>query len=157
QPVTDKLYYGAVSIGAFLDQAGSKRQLRVSTTAEPRSLRLVVSRSHRSSSIDEIVRRLGIEHEFSTGSVGLKVGHIAEETADLYVHVSDKSSVWDACGPEAILHAAGGRFTDLAGHAFFYGGSDMRNRRGILACNSAAFDVVLPVISDVASSVGLLK
>ena len=90
------------------------------------------------------------------GSVGLKAGLIAERKADLYVHISDRSSSWDACGPEAVLRAAGGRFTDLAGDAYHYGGTDMRNRAGILACNGAAYDVVLPVVQSAARSKGLV-
>ena len=52
------------------------------------------------------MQRLGARQEMPSGSVGVKVGLIAERSADLYVHVSDKSSLWDACGPEAILAAA---------------------------------------------------
>ncbi|MBW2213942.1 MAG: 3'(2'),5'-bisphosphate nucleotidase CysQ, partial [Deltaproteobacteria bacterium] len=92
----------------------------------------------------------GITHETTMGSVGLKAGLIAEQEADLYVHISDKSSAWDACGPEAVLRAAGGRFTNLAGNPYRYGGSDLRNRSGILGCNAAAFDAVLPVAREAA-------
>lgn len=157
QPVADKLYAGVVGQGAVLIEEGERRALEVSTIAAPKDLRLVVSRSHRSSATDHFVERLGIEHETTSGSVGLKVGLIAEQRADVYVHISDKSSAWDACGPEAILRAAGGRFTDLSGDAYFYGGeTDLRNRRGILACNAAAFDAVLPVAQGVAREAGLI-
>ncbi len=56
-----------------------------------------------------------------------------------------------------MLRAAGGRFTDLAGEPYHYVGTDMRNRRGILACNEAAFDVVLPVAQKAARSIGLIE
>ncbi len=158
QPVVDKLYAGVVGGVATLEQKGERRELRVSDVADPAELALVVSRSHRSKSTDLLVQRLGIQREARSGSVGLKVGLIAERAADLYVHISDRSSAWDACGPEAILRAAGGRFTDLAGEAYVYGGAggDLRNRRGILACNAAAFDAVLPVAREVARESGLL-
>jgi 3'(2'), 5'-bisphosphate nucleotidase len=103
-----------------------------------------------------VVERLGISNETRSGSVGLKIGMIAEQRADLYVHVSDKSCTWDACGPEAVVRAAGGRFADLGGEPFRYGGGDMQNRRGIIACNSAAFERVVPVVRDVAREVGML-
>jgi 3'(2'), 5'-bisphosphate nucleotidase len=157
QPVHDKLYAGVVGEGATLERAGDVHALSVSEVAEPAELRLVVSRSHRSDSTGDLVQRLGIRHETASGSVGLKVGLIAERSADLYVHISDRSSAWDACGPEAILRAAGGRFTDLAGDAYVYGaGPDLRNSRGILACNAAAFPSVLPVARAVAVRAGLL-
>jgi 3'(2'), 5'-bisphosphate nucleotidase len=128
----------------------------VSAESSPAALRLVTSRSHRSSSIDAVVAKLGIRNESTSGSVGLKVGLIAERAADLYVHVSDKSAAWDACGPDAILRAAGGRFTDLSGSPFKYGGTDMQNRRGIFACNAAAYELVLPVIVEIARAKGLI-
>ena len=157
QPVTDKLYAGVVGEGATLEQHGTSRELRVSDIAEPRDLRLVVSRSHRNRAVAGVVSKLGIQAERQTGSVGLKAGLIAERQADLYLHISDKSSMWDACGPEAVLRAAGGRFTDMAGKPYHYSGTDMRNRRGILACNAAAFDAVLPVAQSAARTTGLIE
>ena len=69
--------------------------------------------------------------------------------------MSGHSSKWDACAPEAILRAAGGRFTDLLGDAIEYRGLQMPNARGLLACNAAAFDAVLPVVRAVAIEAGL--
>ena len=157
QPVTDKLYAGVVGEGATLEQHGASRELRVSEVSDPRQLRLVVSRSHRNRTVAGVVSKLGIQDERQTGSVGLKAGLIAERQADLYLHISDKSSMWDACGPEAVLRAAGGRFTDMAGKPYHYGGTDMRNRSGILACNAAAFDAVLPVAQKAARAIGLIE
>lgn len=157
QPVGDKLYRGVVGESAFLEVGDRTYGLSVSAKSEPSELGLVVSRSHRSASTDALVTRLGIENEMRSGSVGLKVGLIAERKADLYVHLSGKSSAWDACAPDAILRAAGGRFTDLAGDPFVYGGGEsLKNERGILACNAAAFDAVLPLVSDIARDAGLI-
>jgi 3'(2'), 5'-bisphosphate nucleotidase len=154
QPSSDKLYLGEIGQGAWLEHAGKQRALTVSDIAETSRLGLIVSRSHRPSRVSELKQRLGIERESVSGSVGLKIGHIAEQHADLYVHMSDKSSAWDTCAPEAILHAAGGRCTDLFGHEIVYGKADVRTRRGILACNAAAFDEVVPVVSDLAARSG---
>ena len=157
QPQCDKLYAGNVGKGAYLEDRGDRRELVVSSVADPSKLELVVSRSHRGKPIDDVMAKLGITQERKSGSVGLKVGLIAEQRADLYIHMSNKSSQWDACGPEAVLKAAGGRFSDLGGHAYQYGGTDMRNNRGILACNAAAYDAVLPVVRKVARGVGLIE
>lgn len=157
QPSEDKLYRGVVGHGASLEHAGQKRSLQVSDRRAGSDLRLVTSRSHRSRTTDEIVSQLGIKQESVSGSVGLKVGLIAEQAADLYVHVSDKSSAWDTCGPEALLLAAGGRFRDLGGDPCVYGKSDLRTRRGIFACNAAAYDVALPVVRSIAERTGFLK
>lgn len=156
QPVGDKLYRGVVGGEAWLEEIGVARPLRVSEIAHSDNLRLVVSRSHRSAGTDAAMQRLGIHREMPSGSVGLKVGLIAEQSADIYIHMSDKSCAWDACGPEAILRAAGGRFSDLGGEPLRYGGSDLRNLRGLLACNATAYDAVLPILREVATEAGLL-
>jgi len=157
QPGKDKLYRGVLGGGAWLESGGKQTSLSVSDKSETSALKLVVSRSHRPDSIAQIMERLGATEEMPSGSVGVKVGLIAEREADLYVHVSDKSSLWDACGPEAILHAAGGRFTHVDGAAIDYRASNMANQRGILACNGAAFAKVEPVVRDVATSIGFLR
>jgi len=157
QPEADKLYVGVAGDGAFLEVGGARRELKVSEVTIPSQLKLVVSRSHRNRAVAEVVARLGIRHETIRGSVGLKTGLIAEREADLYVHISSRSSMWDACGPEAILKAAGGRFTDLDGNSYRYGGADMRNRKGILACNATAYDAVLPVAREAARTIGLIR
>lgn len=157
QPARDKLYHGVVGDGACLEQAGEVRALQVSEESDPSKLRLVVSRSHRPESIEQIMKRLGATQEMPSGSVGIKVGLIAERAADLYVHVSDKSSLWDACGPEAVLKAAGGCFAHVDGSRVEYRASEMANKKGILACNRAAYDRVLEAVSEVARAVGFLR
>jgi 3'(2'), 5'-bisphosphate nucleotidase len=156
QPSEDKLYRGVVGHGAALEHAGQTSVLRVSEIAAPAQLGLIVSRSHRPKSAEELMQRLGIRREAVSGSVGLKIGQIAERSADLYVHVSDKSSAWDTCAPEAILHAAGGRFTDLAGERIHYAQRELKTRGGIFACNAAAFDAVLPVVHEIGAREGLV-
>jgi 3'(2'), 5'-bisphosphate nucleotidase len=156
RPDNDQLYSGVVGDGAYLEQRGVQSALGVSTVANPRDLKLVVSRSHRNRAVGDLVTQLGITQETTCGSVGLKAGLIAERKADLYVHIADRSSMWDACGPEAVLKAAGGRFTDLQGNTYRYSGADMRNRNGILACNAAAYDAVLPVAREAARAAGLI-
>ncbi len=156
QPVKDKLWAGIVGDGAYLEEGGERRPLRVSEVADPKDLKLVVSRSHRAASTDQLVERLGITNEVSHGSVGLKIGMLAEQVADLYVIMAPKSSKWDACGPEAVLRAAGGRFAELSGAPFVYQGEEMLNLRGILACNAASWDAVLPVARAIAEETGLI-
>lgn len=154
QPSVDKLYSGIVGHGAQLHCGGSMQTLSVSDITQPSDLRLVVSRSHRPRSTEALMQRLGIHQEFPSGSVGVKIGLIAEQRADVYVHASNKASLWDACGPEAILRAAGGCFTDLFGQPFVYGSKELRTQRGILCCNHAAFSRVLPVVQRIAEEEG---
>jgi 3'(2'), 5'-bisphosphate nucleotidase len=156
QPVKDKVWAGIVGEGAYLLEGAERRELTVSEVSDPKDLKLVVSRSHRAQSTDDLVKKLGITNEVQHGSVGLKIGMLSEQVADLYVIIAPKSSKWDACGPEAVLRAAGGRFGDLAGDPFQYVGPEMKNLRGILACNAAAWDAVLPVAREIARDNGLV-
>jgi 3'(2'), 5'-bisphosphate nucleotidase len=154
QPALDKLYTGVVGAGATLEHEGRSRPLLVSSIANTAELKLVVSRSHRPKDIEKLTARLGITQEAPSGSVGLKIGHIAERNADLYVHLSDRSSRWDACAPDAILHAAGGRFSDVLGRPFDYAIDNVTNTHGIFACNAAAYDAVLPAVQAIARESG---
>jgi len=157
QPSSGTLYTGEVGSGAWVTRGTQHTPLHVSELHDPSQLGLIVSRSHRPANTELLMRRLGIQRETTCGSVGLKIGQIAERAADLYAHMSDKSSAWDACAPEAILVAAGGRMTDLAGEALQYARQDVRMRRGLLACNRAAFDAVLPVVRELAAQSGLVS
>jgi 3'(2'), 5'-bisphosphate nucleotidase len=156
QPTLDKLYRGVVGDGAFYEIGDKTYQLKVTDTADPSKLRLVVSRSHRPAGTDELKAALGIQSEVACGSVGLKVGLIGERQADLYVHFSDKTHAWDACAPDAILRASGGTFVDLAGRSIEYGGSEIQNRKGLLATNRKSFEKIQPVIADLAKKAGLI-
>ncbi len=156
QPGLDKLYRGVVGGEAVLELGDTRKVLRVSDTADTSRLKLVVSRSHRPTNIAQIMERLGTHSEMPSGSVGVKVGLIAERHADLYVHVSDKSSLWDACAPEAILHAAGGRFRHVDGTPIQYASAETQNKKGILATNANTYDQVLEVVRDVSTQEGFL-
>ena len=155
QPVTDKLYRGVVGGGAALEHGGKVRALRCSARAEPNALRLVVSRSHSSRSTDAVVARLGI-HRRDRERLGWAEDrpHRRGSRGSVRAHVWPLSK-WDACGPEAILHAAGGCFSDLFGSAVDYRDAEMANTRGLLACNAAAYAAVLAKVRDIAKEAGL--
>jgi 3'(2'), 5'-bisphosphate nucleotidase len=142
-PTEHVLFAGVTDQFAWKETGGSRIPLSVSNVSRPEELRLVVSRSHPSSLIDDFRNQSGITRELRCGSVGLKVGLIASNQADVYIEPSRLSSAWDACGPEAILRGAGGRFTDMAGQTMIYGGTDLRNRKGLVATNGACHELVL--------------
>ncbi|HYX91722.1 MAG TPA: 3'(2'),5'-bisphosphate nucleotidase CysQ [Myxococcaceae bacterium] len=156
-PASGKLYTATAGGPCMLEHEGSRRRLHVAEAPErTENLRLVVSRSHRSNRTELIRARLGIHHVAQHGSVGIKCGLIAEGLADLYLHPSGRSYRWDTCGPEAVLRAAGGVLTDFAGARYRYDGTELENRRGIVACSAGAFPAVLPIAREVAESAGLL-
>jgi 3'(2'), 5'-bisphosphate nucleotidase len=146
RPTTDQALVGRVGGAAFVEDAsGVRTPLVVSTISDPAQATLMVSRSHRPPIVEPVCKRLGITRLTPCGSVGVKVSRIATAEAELYVHGGKGAKRWDTCGPEAILVAAGGRFTDLAGAPIDYASPDLAQRGGILASNAAIFDRVVEV------------
>jgi 3'(2'), 5'-bisphosphate nucleotidase len=145
QPTIDKLYYAAQGQGAFMEFQHASSRLHVSTEATATRMRIAVSRSHVSARVSAISDRLRIKEFIRMGSVGLKVGLICEARAHLYLHVGDKTNLWDTCAPEAILREAGGRITDISNRPFLYTGKDVRNRNGLVASNSVIHDRAIRV------------
>jgi 3'(2'), 5'-bisphosphate nucleotidase len=149
-PVTGEILAGRVGVGAFVeDAAGARRPLRVSDVADPRQATLMVSRSHRPPIVEPVMAGLGLTRVVPCGSVGVKVARIMVGVGDLYVHGGKGAKHWDTCGPEAVLVAAGGRFTDLKGGVIDYASPDIHLRRGIVATNGALHEAVLAVTRSV--------
>ena len=86
QPIDDVLFAAALGQGAFVEEFGEHRSLKVSAERDLSKLRLVVSRSHRPALVDSVISRMGLQRERSIGSVGLKIGLIARGQAEFYVH-----------------------------------------------------------------------
>jgi 3'(2'), 5'-bisphosphate nucleotidase len=151
QPVTGKTYTGILGVGAWLDHrdtpSAPRQPLRTSALAGPPGIRLVASKSHRTPRVDAVRKALMIDDEWNIGSVGLKIGLVAEAVRDLYVYTGGRTKIWDTCGPEAILHGAGGRMTDMDGRPLRYTDEDLYNRRGIIASNGPLHDLVVATIA----------
>lgn len=148
QPNTGKTYGGVVGSGAWLDRPGQPRvALHTSSLARPPGIRLVASKTHRTPRIDAIRRELQIDDEMNIGSVGLKIGLVAEATRDLYVYTGGRTKIWDTCGPEAVLTAAGGRVTDMFGAPLEYASPELYNSRGIVASNGPLHPEVIARIA----------
>jgi 3'(2'), 5'-bisphosphate nucleotidase len=147
-PLSRKVYAGAAGAGAWVSEpAGARTRLHTSSLARPPGIRLVASKSHRTGRIDAVKRALGIDDELNVGSVGLKIGLVAEGSRDLYVYTGGRTKIWDTCGPEAILRAAGGRLTDLDGRPLVYDQPELYNRRGIVASNGPLHDFVIETLA----------
>lgn len=144
QPVRDVLYRAARSHGSWIEVKDRAATLmRVSNESDPGNMVLASSRSHRSPRMERVVDSIGFKKEMRRGSVGVKVGLIAEQQADIYLHLSPSTKQWDTCAPEIILIEAGGRLTDLFGQPLRYNGVRIDNRNGIVATNGAAHELVL--------------
>lgn len=148
-PAAGYVLVGRVGRGAFLSRSIAVADttplepLAVTSLVDPSKGRVVVSRSHRSGKLVPILERLGVTSELPVGSVGLKVARVVQGVADLYVHPSKGAKKWDACGPSAILEAAGGRFTDLTGAPIDFAAPELELSKGIAATNGRLHDAVI--------------
>ncbi len=148
QPATGELWLGVVGQGAWKEHAdGSRTRLRVSTVTQPSAIRLVASKSHRSEYYARFCRSLGIQDELRIGSVGLKVATVSEGTRDLFVYPGGQAKIWDSCGPEAIVTAAGGKITDTDGQPLRYTQPELRHPRGLLVTNGLVHELALEAVA----------
>ena len=135
-----------------MDAGGARLALHTSTVSSPPDIRLVASQSHRSARIDAVKRALQITDEINIGSIGLKIGLVTEALRDLYVYLGGRTKIWDTCGPEAILTAAGGRMSDIDGRPLVYDTPDLYNRRGIVASNGPLHDFVIEALAPIVAT-----
>lgn len=117
-PVHHKTYFGCAGYGAELRDAGAEsRKIRVAEkSAEP--VRVVGSRSHGGSSLDEFLENLG-EYEMHPMGSSLKFCLIAEGAADIYPRLGPTSE-WDTAAAQAVVEQAGGSVITLDGKPLSY-------------------------------------
>jgi 3'(2'), 5'-bisphosphate nucleotidase len=142
QPVGDGLYFAVQGQGAFAERDGRRTALHVSRQKDPGQMCLVASRSHYAGFVDAARRRLGIESVRRLGSVGLKVGQLAQGACDLYLGAK-VCKEWDLCAPHAVLLEAGGMLTDLWGKVPVYNQPGIVECPGLLASNGHAHGQIL--------------
>lgn len=136
QPFHDRLLYAVKGGGAFLREKNHEAvTLCTSEHTSIKDLKLAMSRNHASPRMKRVIEHFGFSEIIRRGSVGLKVGLIAEQVCDIYIHPSPRTKLWDTCAPQIILEEAGGKFTDLFGGEIRYNRVDLQNHDGILASN----------------------
>lgn len=157
-PASGLLYYAAKDEGAFVREGdGAAKRLQVSDETDFKRMSLATSRNHRSERMTRVVEKFGFLREVRRGSVGLKVGLVAERTCDLYIHLSPRTKYWDTCAPQVILEEAGGRLTDIFGEHIDYNLSDVQNHNGVLASNGAAHASAVKHLKPLLNEFGRLR
>ncbi len=154
QPESGLLYAGAIGYGAWLYENEERVRLTVSETDKTNRMTMVSSRSHRQQITDRIRSVLRITSERVSGSVGLKVGLIARQLADLYVHPSPGCKEWDLCAPHALLEAAGGQITDCWGNPLSYNKRDVRAHNGLVASNGRSHQQIVDTVARICEEFG---
>ena len=131
-PARRELYWGDVRAGKAgtidADPDGTMPSMGAGIAARvapPRGLTAVASRSHRTPETDAFLTNYSIAEFRSIGS-SLKFCLVAAGQADIYPRIGTTME-WDTAAGHAVLVAAGGSVTGLAGEPFRYGKPGFKN------------------------------
>jgi 3'(2'), 5'-bisphosphate nucleotidase len=125
----------------------SRRSVHVSATATLAEAQLIMSRSHHPGALEELAQKLGLRKMTRCGSAGVKATRVATGEADIYAQPGRAGSLWDACAPEALVAAAGGRVTYASGDAIDYRARELPNHRGFVATNGLVHAAMLELLA----------
>ncbi|MEK7723290.1 MAG: 3'(2'),5'-bisphosphate nucleotidase CysQ [Acidobacteriota bacterium] len=157
-PFENVLYFASKGNGAFVvENDESPKLLQVSAKTDFTEMILAVSRDHRSPKMSRVDNHFGFSQEIQRGSVGLKIGLIANQICDIYIHLSPRTKHWDSAAPEIIIKEAGGNLTDLFGDTILYNTSDVHNHNGILATNGVSHEKAVKSLRPLLTQFGRLR
>ncbi len=149
-PVTGEELVGVVGRGGYVTpRGGPTRALACSKVSDPKNAEVLVSRS-RSRAAEPFLQAFAPRLTRSVGSAGLKAVAIAKGEADVYVQPDRAGSLWDACAPEAIVMAAGGRASTIDGTPFDFRSCVLENTRGMVFANAALYEPALSALRGLA-------
>jgi len=132
-PVVNSLYYASKHCGAWKIFKGEINQINVCQNTK--NLRLAVSRSHKSSKMDELLKQSKgkVAQVIAKGS-SLKGCYVAEGRADVYYRFG-LTSEWDTAAMHIIVEEAGGIFRDLNNEKMTYNRINTLNENGFYILN----------------------
>ena len=156
-PNFDVMYFASKGNGTFVVRDGETTKLGVSKKDRLAQMKLAVTRHHWSNRMNRVIKEFGFRNHCRRGSVGLKIGLIAEGNCDIYIHLSPRTKLWDICAPQIILEEAGGKLTDIFGSRARYDIEDLQNHNGILASNGAAHDEAVKRLRPLLTEFGRMR
>ncbi|MDH3589713.1 MAG: 3'(2'),5'-bisphosphate nucleotidase CysQ [Gammaproteobacteria bacterium] len=117
-PARNLEYFGTATGGAFRAGSDGQPQSIHVTEGHTGPARVVGSRSHRGSSLDAFLERLG-DYEILPMGSSLKFCLVAEGAADIYPRLGPTNE-WDTAAAHAVLAAAGGQVVEAGGDVLRY-------------------------------------
>jgi 3'(2'), 5'-bisphosphate nucleotidase len=143
-PSRQVAWAGEIGAGAWsVGRNGVRGKIHVSDVVELGASTFVASRSHRSPALERALALLGGREIRNLGSAGLKGAEVASGLVEGYVAPGRVGKRWDACAVDALVTAAGGRFSDQEGRPFDYRAENLSNVDGLVATNGHVHDAVL--------------
>ncbi|MDA3833454.1 MAG: 3'(2'),5'-bisphosphate nucleotidase CysQ [Spirochaetales bacterium] len=125
-PAQEKLYWGEVAKGAWLQQGTDEpKPIRVRKPDLEKGLTVVMSRSHPSPELEAYLKTLKVADAVSVGS-SLKLCVVAEGKADLYPRLGPTME-WDTAAGQSVVECAGGMVYTAEGMPLRYGKESLLN------------------------------
>ncbi len=150
-PEMEEMWFGLVGQGAWLeDRLGKQKPFSFSKRNDISKMILVASRSHRDQNLERLIESLPFSEKKIVGSVGCKISKILKGEADFYISLSGKTAPkdWDMAAPEALLLAAGGRFTHANMKDLTYNGDDLSKWGCLIASHGKRHEVLCKLIEE---------
>ena len=161
RPVPGQMFSAIKGEGARLQPCkdnkltGDARKLQVSNRQPVSEMKIVVSNSHRSSSLLDLVEFIGFADKLHIGSIGIKLGLVATGEYDVYINLArGKTREWDYCAPDLILTEAGGVLTGVEGSPILYNQEDPHDLEALLGTNGRAHQEISEKIREFESQQG---
>ena len=150
-PELEEMWFGLVGHGAWLeDRLGNQKSFSFSDRNQISKMILVASRSHRDQNLEKLIEAVPFSEKKTVGSVGCKVTKILKGEADFYISLSGKTAPkdWDMAAPEAVLKAAGGRFTHANMKELTYNSGHLNQWGCLIASHGKNHDLICKIVED---------
>lgn len=147
-PRAQTLFEAERGQGAFLVGPGRRVPLRVSKRNDWLAMPVITSTSFPPERQRVLEQQCGLRFLDPIHSVGVKVGYLIRQLADLYLN-PHPVHYWDTCAPLVILEEAGGRMTHGDGSPLDYSlGGDYVHPHGTVATNGVRHEEFLKILAD---------
>lgn len=147
-PLQGFTYQAVKGHGAYVTCRGKRSRLQVSNRHGYAEMPLVTSTDFPNEKLEKINKKLHLPLCTPINSVGIKVGLLVRQVADIYVN-HHFVHYWDICAPQIILEEAGGCFTQIDGARLNYNFSDDYSYPSLtLATNGTRHGELVKVFGD---------
>jgi 3'(2'), 5'-bisphosphate nucleotidase len=145
-PWDGHLYMAMKGTGTWYRQEGETKLAHVSCRKELPQMPVITSTGFPESMDRSLRRQLQAAWLPPINSVGVKVGFLVRQEADIYLN-HHNVHYWDTCAPQIILEEAGGRITLTNGQELLYDlHSNLRHRGPTVASNNQRHSDLLKIV-----------
>lgn len=134
-PVSGDLYFASQGNGSHLKMAdGQEIKITVSPLEDKKEVRLVMSSSHGSQEMEDLIDKYQFKNFVKMGS-SLKGCLVAKGEAEIYYR-HNPTMEWDTAAMQCIVEEAGGIFRQMDGTKMQYNRKNSINHKGFYIVNS---------------------